>query len=67
MCAVDSKPPTQQFDCVQMKHEGAAKVRESTATLTREQELRVWEERSQRLRQQQAARKAAAAAKVIHA
>jgi len=50
-----------------MKHEGAAKVRESTATLTREQELRVWEERSQRLRQQQAARKAAAAAKVIHA
>ncbi len=67
MCAVDSELPTQKFDCIQMKHEGAAQVREQTATLTREQELRFWEERSQRLRQLQAARKAAAAATVIPA
>ena len=58
---------TKEFDCVQMKHEGAAKVREQTAPLTREQELQFWEERSQRLRQQQAARKAATTAQVIHA
>ena len=30
---------TKKFDCVQMKRLGAAKVREQTATLTREQEL----------------------------
>lgn len=37
---------TKKFDCVQMKRQGAAKVREQTATLTREQELRFWQERS---------------------
>jgi hypothetical protein len=42
-----------KFDCVQMKRQGAAKVREQTATLTREQELRFWQERSQYLRQRQ--------------
>jgi len=45
---------TKKFDCVQMKRLGAAKVREQTATLTREQELRFWQERSQYLRQRQA-------------
>jgi len=45
---------TKKFDCVQMKQLGAAKVREQTATLTREQELRFWQERSQYLRQRQA-------------
>jgi len=44
---------TKKFDCVQMKRLGAAKVREQTATLTREQELRFWQERSQYLRQRQ--------------
>jgi hypothetical protein len=44
---------TKIFDCVQMKRLGAAKVREQTATLTREQELRFWQERSQYLRQRQ--------------
>ena len=44
-----------KFDCVQMKRQGAAKVREQTATLSKEQELRFWEERSQYLRQRQAA------------
>lgn len=48
---------TKRFDCVQMKRQGAAKVREQTATLTKEQELRFWQERSQYLRQRQAALK----------
>jgi len=48
---------TKRFDCVQMKRQGAAKVREQTATLTREQELRFWQERSQYLRQRQASLK----------
>ena len=48
---------TKKFDCVQMKRQGAAKVREQTATLTNEQELRFWQERSQYLRQRQAALK----------
>jgi hypothetical protein len=48
---------TKKFDCVQMKRLGAAKVRQQTATLAREQELRFWQECSQHLRQQQAALK----------
>ncbi len=44
---------TKKSDCVEMKRLGAAKVREQTATLTREQELRFWHERSQHLRQRQ--------------
>ena len=50
---------TKKFDCVQMKRQGAAKVREQTGTLDKEQELRFWQERSQYLRQRQAALKAA--------
>jgi uncharacterized alpha-E superfamily protein len=42
-----------KFDCVQMKRLGAAKVREQTATLTWEQELAFWRERSSQLRQHQ--------------
>jgi hypothetical protein len=45
---------TKKFDCVQMKRLGAARVREQTATLTREQELCFWQERSRYLRQRQA-------------
>jgi hypothetical protein len=48
---------TKKFDCVQMKRLGAAKVREHTATLTKEQELAFWRERSSHLRQRQAALK----------
>ena len=44
---------TKKFDCVQMKRLGAAKVLEQTATFTREQELRFWQDRSQSLRQHQ--------------
>jgi hypothetical protein len=51
---------TKEFDCVKMKRLGAAKVREQTATLTEEQELRFWQERSQYLRQRQAALKVVA-------
>jgi hypothetical protein len=43
---------TKKFDCIKMKRLGAAKVREQTATLTREQELHFWKKRSQHLRQQ---------------
>ena len=46
---------TKKFDCVQMKRLGAAKVREQTAALTKEQELAFWRERSSQLRQRQAA------------
>ena len=48
---------TKKFDCVQMKRLGAAKVREQTTALTKEQELAFWRERSSRLRQRQAALK----------
>jgi hypothetical protein len=48
---------TKKFDCVQMKRLDAAKVRVQTETLSKEQELRFWQERSQYLRQRQAALK----------
>jgi len=48
---------TKKFDCVQMKRLGAEKVREQTATLTKEQELAFWRERSSHLRQRQEALK----------
>jgi hypothetical protein len=41
------------FDCVEMKHRGAAKVREQTKGMTLEQELAFWRERSRILRQRQ--------------
>jgi len=44
-----------KFDCVQMKHLGAAQVRERTATLAKEQELAFWRGRSRHLRRHQEA------------
>jgi len=44
-----------KFDCVQMKRLGAAQVQERTASLTKEQELAFWQERSQHLRRHQEA------------
>ncbi len=44
---------TKKFDCVQMKHLGAAQAQAQTATLTKEQELAFWRERSQHLRRHQ--------------
>ncbi len=41
------------FDCVEMKHRGAEKVREQTKGMTLEQELAFWRERSRILRQRQ--------------
>ena len=41
------------FDCVEMKHRGAEKVREQTKGMTLEQELEFWRERSRILRQRQ--------------
>jgi hypothetical protein len=41
------------FDCVEMKHRGAEKVREQTKDMTLEQELAFWRERSRVLRQRQ--------------
>jgi len=40
-----------------MKRLGASKVREQKASLTREQELRFWQKRSQYLRQRRASLK----------
>lgn len=39
------------FDCVEMKHRGAEKVREKTKDMTLEQELTFWQERSRILKQ----------------
>jgi len=39
-----------KFDCVHMKRLGAAQVQAQTATLTKEQGLAFWRERSQHLR-----------------
>ena len=44
---------TKKFDCMQMKRAGAAQVHELTATLTKEEELAFWQERSQLLRRHQ--------------
>jgi len=42
-----------KFDCVEMKRQGAQKVLEKTSKMTREEELRFWQERSQKLKQSQ--------------
>ncbi len=44
---------TKTFDCVEMKHKGAEKVRGKIEGMTREQELALWRESSQALRQHQ--------------
>jgi hypothetical protein len=41
------------FDCIEMKHRGAEKVREQTKDMTLEQELAFWQERSRILKQRQ--------------
>lgn len=41
------------FDCVELQHRGAEKVREQTKGVTLEQELEFWRERSRMLRQRQ--------------
>jgi hypothetical protein len=41
-----------KLNCVEMKHQGAEKVREKTSGLTIAEELRFWQERSMALRKQ---------------
>jgi hypothetical protein len=41
------------FDCVEMKHQGAEKVREQIKGMTLEQELAFWQKRSRLLKQRQ--------------
>ena len=50
---------TKPFDCVEMQHHGAKKIREQIDNMTPEQESAFWQERSRILRQcQEALRKA---------
>ena len=36
------KDPNKKFDCVEMKHKAAEKIRKATRGMTREQELAYW-------------------------
>lgn len=44
---------TKTFDCVEMQHRGAEKLREKTSDMTLEEELAFWRERTQTLRERQ--------------
>jgi hypothetical protein len=39
-----------KFGCVEMQHRGAEKIIEKTSKMTRDQELKFWQERSQYLK-----------------
>jgi len=42
-----------KFDCVEMMHQGAKKVKEKTWGMTRKEELAFWQERSRNLARRQ--------------
>lgn len=42
-----------KFGCVAMQHRGADKIIEKTSHMIKDQELKFWQERSQRLRKYQ--------------
>jgi hypothetical protein len=42
------------FDCVEMQHEGGARVTERLAPMTMEQRVAYWRERTRELRERQA-------------
>ena len=44
---------TKKFDCVEMKRRGAAKVQETIAGMTPEQELEFWRKQTEELRRRQ--------------
>lgn len=44
-----------RFDCVEMMHRGAAKIRKQTSGMTKEQESAFWRERSKDFKQRQKA------------
>lgn len=46
---------TKTFDCVEMKHHGAEKIRPKIGRMTKEEELAFWQECSQILKQRQKA------------
>lgn len=41
------------FDCVEMQHHGAEKLREKLSGMTREAQLAYWQNRTQELRERQ--------------
>ncbi len=41
------------FDCVEMMHRGAEKIRKETSSMTKDQELAFWRERSKNFKQRQ--------------
>jgi hypothetical protein len=49
---------TKAFDCVEMKHRGAEQLKETIERMTVQQELAFWAERSNELKERQAAAKA---------
>lgn len=44
---------TKTFDCVNMKHRGAAKVRQQTAGMTPDEEMTFWRQKTQALQERQ--------------
>jgi hypothetical protein len=46
-----------KFNCVEMKHRGAEKVKEKTRDMTREQELTFWQEQTKHLKHFQESKK----------
>lgn len=46
---------TKQFDAVEMQRRGSAKVYETLATMTTEQQLAYWQQRTEELRKHQQA------------
>lgn len=44
---------TTKFSCVEMKHRGANKIIEKTKLMTKEQEIKFWNEKSLNLRKYQ--------------
>jgi hypothetical protein len=47
-----------KFNCVEMMHQGAEKIRKQTKGMTRAQELAYWKAQAQKLRELQSAEKA---------
>lgn len=56
------KMKTKQFDAVAMKRRGSAKVYETAALMTPEQQLAYWQQRTEALRKRQQALQAKRAA-----
>ncbi len=47
------KTPRKKFDCVEMMHKGAEKVRRETEGMSREQELAYWQRGTEELKRLQ--------------